>query len=183
MPARNERVSDDERQGALSALGEHFSKGRLDMSEYEERSARAAASVTFQELDDLFADLPLPHYETGLSVRETADSPAALTEAQAKQRKKRLSKIEEAGWAFAGLWVPFWFGIVSSLFGGIFDGLWFAAFLPMILMGAYSIIFDIMYSDDEDDEDDEYPTRRAKKRAKRAEREQHRRELPPSESA
>lgn len=179
---RNARVGDEERQGALSALGEHFSKGRLDMAEYEERSERAVASVTYQELDDLFADLPLPHYETGLAVREEADRPTEVTEAQARQRKKRLSKIEEAGWAVAGLWVPFWIMIGSSLFSEIAEGMWFLAFLPMFLMGAYSIIFDIMYSDDEDDEDDEYPTRRAKKRAKRAETQEDRRTLPPGET-
>lgn len=153
MSERNERVSDDERQGALTALGEHFAKGRLDMAEYEERTERAVASVTFKDLDDLFTDLPLPHYETGLAVRETAGVPSELTDEQVKRRNKRLSKIEDAGWGIAGIWVPIWFVFFGSLFPDFIDIGWFGAFIPMLIMGAYSVAIDILYADDDDEEE------------------------------
>lgn len=177
MPDRKERVSDEERQGALDALGEHFSKGRLDMVEFEERSERAAASVTFQELDDLFNDLPLPHYETGLAVRETADVHAGLSEEQVKQRNKWLSKIEELGWSLAGLWVPFWYVFGQGIFGELASNAWYIAFLPLVLMGAFSIVTDILFfDDDEDDEDDD--TYRSRKYSRRERWAKRRRGLP-----
>lgn len=52
------RVSDAERGDAISALGAHFSEGRLTMVEYEERAEKAASAKTRSELDLLFGDLP-----------------------------------------------------------------------------------------------------------------------------
>ena len=187
MPAPYERISDDERQGALNALGEHFSKGHLNLDEFEERSERAAASVTVQELDDLFTDLPLPHYETGLAVCEDAKPPTQLSDEQTHRRKQRLDKIEEVGWGLAGLWIPFWFIVGGYLIGGI-DGVgWVGAFIPMFIMGAYSTITGNIYpdddeADDDDGEDDGHRTSpRDRKRAMREERPAHHHELPPSD--
>ncbi|WP_370591489.1 DUF1707 SHOCT-like domain-containing protein [Saccharopolyspora montiporae] len=55
------RIGDPERQAALRMLGEHMSVGRLDITEYEERSRSAAAARFRSELDGLFHDLPGPH--------------------------------------------------------------------------------------------------------------------------
>ena len=54
------RIGDPERQDALHMLGEHMSVGRLEITEYEERSRRAAAARVRSELDELFHDLPAP---------------------------------------------------------------------------------------------------------------------------
>jgi hypothetical protein len=54
------RVSDSEREEALTKLGEHMSAGRLDIDEYGDRSARIATAKTRGELLDLFGDLPEP---------------------------------------------------------------------------------------------------------------------------
>ena len=54
------RVSDAERQGAAYSLGTAFQEGRLDLSEYDTRVARAYSAVTYRDLDQLFADLPRP---------------------------------------------------------------------------------------------------------------------------
>ncbi len=54
------RVSDAEREEALTKLGEHMSAGRLDIDEYGERSAKVATAKTRGELLDLFGDLPDP---------------------------------------------------------------------------------------------------------------------------
>lgn len=52
------RVSDAERQAISDQLKAHFSAGRLDMDEYEERLQQALGARTRGELDDLVKDLP-----------------------------------------------------------------------------------------------------------------------------
>ena len=55
------RVSDAERQAVADRLTEHFSAGRLDHAEFDERVGRAMSAKTRADLGGLFADLP----ETG----------------------------------------------------------------------------------------------------------------------
>jgi hypothetical protein len=55
------RIGTAERDSAMKALDEHLSAGRIDIDEYGERSARAAAAVTAGDLAALFTDLPAPH--------------------------------------------------------------------------------------------------------------------------
>jgi hypothetical protein len=55
------RVGTDEREAAVRALGEHFSEGRLDPQEYEERMSAAYAARFVADLDALFTDLPRAH--------------------------------------------------------------------------------------------------------------------------
>src|SRR6201986_1235022 len=55
------RVSDAERQAGADRLAEHFSSGRLDQAEFDERVSRAMSAKTRADLDGLFDDLP----ETG----------------------------------------------------------------------------------------------------------------------
>lgn len=52
------RVGDAEREAAATALGEHFSAGRLDQNEFEQRLTAAYAAKTRGDLDRLFVDLP-----------------------------------------------------------------------------------------------------------------------------
>lgn len=54
------RISDTEREDALTKLGEHMAEGRLDIDEYGERSAKVATAKTRGELLGLFGDLPEP---------------------------------------------------------------------------------------------------------------------------
>jgi hypothetical protein len=56
------RVSDAERQEVTDRLAEHFSSGRLDQAEFDERVGRAMSAKTRADLNGLFDDLP----ETGL---------------------------------------------------------------------------------------------------------------------
>ncbi|SEF35941.1 protein of unknown function [Amycolatopsis pretoriensis] len=74
VPSPQLRISDQNRESALSALGEHMSAGRIDIEEYGERSARITAAKTRGELVELFADLPAPHpqYE---EVRQAVAAP------------------------------------------------------------------------------------------------------------
>lgn len=52
------RIGSSERERAQSALAEHFSEGRLDVREFEERSSLAAAARTSGDLAAVFIDLP-----------------------------------------------------------------------------------------------------------------------------
>lgn len=52
------RIGSSERERAQSALIEHFSAGRLDVQEFEERSGLTAAARTAGELAAVFTDLP-----------------------------------------------------------------------------------------------------------------------------
>jgi hypothetical protein len=52
------RVADADRQAAAERLRHALEEGRLDFLEYDDRLARAFRSVTYGDLDDLFADLP-----------------------------------------------------------------------------------------------------------------------------
>jgi Domain of unknown function (DUF1707) len=52
------RVSDTERNAVAERLGTHYSDGRLDQAEFDERVGRAMAAKTRGDLDGLFDDLP-----------------------------------------------------------------------------------------------------------------------------
>ncbi len=61
-PGRPElRISDEEREAAVGALGEHYAAGRLTKDEYDERAAVAFQARTASALRPLFVDLPGPH--------------------------------------------------------------------------------------------------------------------------
>jgi Domain of unknown function (DUF1707) len=55
---QNLRVSDAERQAVADRLAEHFSEGRLDQAEFDERVGRAMNAKTRADLSGLFHDLP-----------------------------------------------------------------------------------------------------------------------------
>ncbi|GAA2339002.1 hypothetical protein GCM10009854_14290 [Saccharopolyspora halophila] len=57
---RNLRIGDPEREQAMRLLGEHFSAGRLEIHEYDERCRQIAQARFGSELDVLFNDLPSP---------------------------------------------------------------------------------------------------------------------------
>jgi hypothetical protein len=57
-PAGDLRVSDAERDSAVSELSEHFQAGRLTLDEFQDRSAQALAARTGRQLRGLFVDLP-----------------------------------------------------------------------------------------------------------------------------
>jgi len=71
------RVSDAERQSVADRLAEHFSSGRLDQSEFDERVGRAMSAKTRADLNGLFDDLP----ETG--------APAATDPTGQPSRRRR----------------------------------------------------------------------------------------------
>lgn len=58
VPAAGLRIGDAERATAADRLAWHFSHGRLDQAELDERLARALRATTAGDLTGLFADLP-----------------------------------------------------------------------------------------------------------------------------
>jgi Flp pilus assembly protein TadB len=52
------RVSDAERAAAADRLSAHYSDGRLDQAEFDERLDQAMKAKTHSDLTGLFADLP-----------------------------------------------------------------------------------------------------------------------------
>lgn len=55
----NLRASTADRERAVDVIKAAFSEGRLTREEFEERTARAYRSLTYAELDQLTADLPV----------------------------------------------------------------------------------------------------------------------------
>ena len=75
------RVSDAERQAVADRLAEHFSAGRLDQAEFDERVGRAMSAKTRADLSGLFDDLP----ETG--------APAAKDQATGVSRRRHRHPV------------------------------------------------------------------------------------------
>jgi len=68
------RVSDAERQEVADRLAEHFTAGRLDQAEFDERLGRAMSAKTRADLGGLFGDLP----ETGVPPQPQAPGPRGI---------------------------------------------------------------------------------------------------------
>jgi hypothetical protein len=73
-PTGDFRVSDADRDQAISELGTALRAGRLTADEFDERSAQTLRSRTGNELIALLADLPVEH--AALAMRSTAVVPA-----------------------------------------------------------------------------------------------------------
>jgi hypothetical protein len=71
----NIRVSDAERAEVADRLATHYSDGRLDKTEFDERVARAMSAKTRADLNGLFDDLP--GLGTGPSGDDTAPGSGA----------------------------------------------------------------------------------------------------------
>lgn len=74
------RVSDAERQAVADRLAEHFSSGRLDQAEFDDRVGKAMSAKTRADLNGLFEDLP----ETG--------APAATAPADPTSQPRRRQR-------------------------------------------------------------------------------------------
>lgn len=57
-PAARLRIGDAERSAAADRLARHFSHGRLDQDELDDRLGRVMRATTAGDLTEVFADLP-----------------------------------------------------------------------------------------------------------------------------
>ena len=79
------RLGDAEREAAVAALEAHRIAGRLDSSEYEDRTVKASAALVWADLDPLFADLPEPRPRPAWVAPHVA-RPVAVSDASALDR-------------------------------------------------------------------------------------------------
>ena len=84
-----QQLSDDERMHALNALGDHYAAGRLDSTEFYDRSADVAAARTLGAVREPFRGLPggLPLEQIDGHVRKVAST------APANSRNCSLSRL------------------------------------------------------------------------------------------
>jgi hypothetical protein len=103
------RVSDAERAEVAERLSRHYSEGRLDQAEYNERLDRAMNAKTQADFAGLFADLPgeEPEHSGPAAV---APRPAAIGRRHPLHRVLFLAFIVVIaigiGHAMAGFWFP-----------------------------------------------------------------------------
>ena len=120
VPSPQLRISDQNRESALSALGEHMSAGRIDIDEYGERSARITAAKTRGELVELFADLPAPHPRYD-------DVPQAVATPEPAAAPAPRQPASPEGWTgpqrFVAAFVPLvWIAVIALIATGVVHG-------------------------------------------------------------
>ncbi|EME15337.1 DUF1707 SHOCT-like domain-containing protein [Rhodococcus triatomae] len=111
-------LSDDERLHALNVLGDHYAAGRLDSSEFYERSGDVASARTLGAVRGPFLGLPggVPLDGTDGRIRKLTDDalpvprptapPAtepASAEAELLSLRSRGSMVENLDWAIVGV--------------------------------------------------------------------------------
>ncbi|HEY0449157.1 DUF1707 domain-containing protein [Actinophytocola sp.] len=138
------RISNAERDEAVSTLGLHLSSGRLELDEFDERCGRATAARTRGDLEALFSDLPAPHPDLS-----SATPPRALIQkagqlvsnpAGAKRSKEVVeTPASKALEIVAGMSVML--GVPAAILLTVFLGAWWV-FIPvglvLIVAGAAS---------------------------------------------
>ncbi|MCO1581079.1 DUF1707 domain-containing protein [Crossiella sp. SN42] len=130
MPNEPElRISDHERSEALTALGEHFAVGRLQLTEYDQRAAQVAAALTRGELHALFSDLPEPHprFDHLPAVVKASSGAVAVPDPRTPAQRAAAVSLVVLGVAwiplmiFLGWW---WFFFIPLGFGAVYGSLW-----------------------------------------------------------
>ncbi len=95
----SQRCSYADRDDAVKALSEHHGAGRIDFSEFDERSTAALSAKTYADLRALFLDLPDPRpswLERLLPAEIPAPAPAVREEAPAPAKQVRPKWVSAA---------------------------------------------------------------------------------------
>ncbi|MFW6642257.1 DUF1707 SHOCT-like domain-containing protein [Nocardiopsis algeriensis] len=116
------RLSDGERDEALTQLRTAFQEGRLTTDEHEERSSAALRAVTDRDLAPLFTDLPVHLRPAALGRAGSAASPVVRREGKADRRPAEEAEKKGPGLAglagFAGFLLFVW-GIPTFVSGNV----------------------------------------------------------------
>jgi hypothetical protein len=135
MASADIRISNEERDAAITTLGVHLGSGRLELSEYEERCGHAVAARTRGELEALFTDLPAPHPDLSSAAppAHLIQRAGQLVSPPTRGRKTDLleTSASKALEALAG--VAFVIGIPAAILLTIFLGQWWV-FIPVGLV-------------------------------------------------
>jgi hypothetical protein len=127
VPSPQLRISDQNRESALSALGEHMTAGRIDIDEYGERSARITAAKTRGELGEIFADLPAPHPRYDGAPQAVAAPEPAVPEPARPRTPDNWSPPQR----FAAAIVPLTWIAAIALIAAVSGALWPVIFVPI----------------------------------------------------
>ncbi|MEV5714029.1 DUF1707 domain-containing protein [Amycolatopsis mediterranei] len=130
VPSPQLRISDQNRESALSALGEHMTAGRIDIDEYGERSARITAAKTRGELGEIFEDLPAPHPKyDGVPQAVAAPEPAAAPAPAPQQRPGSPENWSPPQRFLAAIMPLAWIAAIALIATGVVA--WPIIFLPI----------------------------------------------------
>ena len=128
------RLSDNERVSAMSALATHFTEGRLDTGEFDERTLAASQAKTRGDLRPLFDDLP------GQLAGALSPGTAVV--------EKHDAELEEI--RSRGMQVEKWDGVLGSVTLASFFILMFAfdvswAWIVWPIMGALFVVIRLLH--------------------------------------
>ncbi len=135
------RISDADRNSALSALGEHLSVGRVDLAEYESRSAQITGARTVRDLTGLFTDLPGPHPQISSQL-----VPVAPRAAMASQPAPTPGSISKGQRILAAVTAASSLLAVIAFF--LLNGVWDKAWMVFLLIPLVSVISKVTLDND-----------------------------------
>lgn len=121
------RISNAERDAAVAALGEHLSTGRLELSEYDERTGQAVAARTRSQLEALFTDLPASHPDLSSA---TSPTPGQLR-TRTRSRPKDLTATPASRFFGTVSGLAAFPGIPGAIVLTVVIGAWWV-FLPVV---------------------------------------------------
>jgi hypothetical protein len=124
-PPGDLRVSDADRDRALTELGEHFQAGRITSEEFEERSGLALKAKTGNDLRALLADLPASQ-APGTGMAPVPGSPVPVPP------RRGVPVVAIAAVACGFLAVAALAGVLST--GGSQHSGWGAVIVPVVLL-------------------------------------------------
>jgi len=116
------RVSDAERADVADRLSKHYSDGRLDQAEFNERLDQAMKAKTQSDLNGLFADLPATE-DPGTQVRQRTSAPPPRTRRPRHRIIGLVLVIVIAALIGNALALPFYPVFFWHPFGGLFPWL------------------------------------------------------------
>ena len=126
------RIGDTERQKAMDDLGKHFTAGRLDITEYDNRLTNVAEAIMWSDLIPIFSDLPaITDTNTSAAIPHAAGIPDEVTftssEIEENYRSGKRIRLGITLLAFLPFFATFH---LESLISGIT----FIAFLAIFIM-------------------------------------------------
>lgn len=130
------RVSDTERAEVADQLGQHYSDGRLDRAEFDERVSQAMGAKTRADLAGLFDDLP----DLGHDAAAPADSAGNGRRRVGRARPARPARPARHRGALFPLFVLILAVIaVNAIAHALAAWLWLGFFAAIIVIAAVAV--------------------------------------------
>lgn len=146
------RASDADREQVVERLRIALNEGRLNLAEFDERTAAAYAAQTYADLKPLLTDLPppAPAGRSQLTPTPLLSDPVAEKKARRRERDRRSVKKGWTGWLGMSVLVTgLWFlGVATDGFDNDGD-FWFV--WPVGIVALIMIVRTIAYVAKNDD--------------------------------